>query len=555
MQREIMVISKEPPPLSGEVRVTGRCYVLKGTLIIIADEIHPVGIDVDLDTHKRELLELCPYATNDIDVLEDFMLSKARDYAAHVTKIYGRPELHIITDLVYHSALRFRHGGLLRRGWLDANMIGKTRSGKSGTTYSLMRHFGLGEYASCMENVSRSGLTMGAISSGKSGRFRVRPGLFPRLHRKLLILDEFHHMVEKSGKSVMTHLQSARDRGVITGIKVYGNVDMPAAVRLITISNYVGGNRDTHRFLAQHIAKLYELPEVLARLDLAFGVDEEAPDDDLTGVEHVWHPALSQCLVQRSWAMDPDHVHIRDDASELAMREIERMAKIYAEEVPLFTKFDKFYCLLRIAIAVANASFSHPRGRPMECEVRAVHVQYAVRLLELCYHSIGYDEMSSVLIKKRELANPFEVEAQLTVKLGLHDARTAAVTLSSLSERQDRKVVLSHTGLDIAESERWVGRMLRLGALEIGRDGYQVFVQPTTGGAKLLKNLIYAAENYENVYEMRWRAVAQWFNQTNDRKEGPSGMFPMNLDLKYLIPELKDADRDGGGKVVPFGSH
>jgi hypothetical protein len=45
-----------------------------------------------------------------------------RDFATHVTKIVGRPEMHAMMDLVFHSLLQWKFGGqFIHRGWLEGS--------------------------------------------------------------------------------------------------------------------------------------------------------------------------------------------------------------------------------------------------------------------------------------------------------------------------------------------------------------------------------------------------------------------------------------------------
>jgi hypothetical protein len=76
--------------------------------------------------------------------------SISKSLAEHVTHIHGRPEMHALMDLTFHSVLSFKFAGeLVNRGWLEGLVIGDTRTGKSLAAERLVRHFGGGEIISC----------------------------------------------------------------------------------------------------------------------------------------------------------------------------------------------------------------------------------------------------------------------------------------------------------------------------------------------------------------------------------------------------------------------
>ena len=200
-------------------------------------------------------------------------------------------------------------------------------------------------------------MTVGGAENGS----RMRPGLFPKNHRKMILLDEFHHMTNgPRDQNVMVHLQSARDEGKVSALKVYGDLKLQAAVRLITVGNYANRRRRTFQYLCQHLLLFYGVPEALSRMDFAWCVHEPVkmvPEE----VPHYWTPELARALILRAWALEPHQVHLADDAVAMAKQVAMEWDAIYAaDDLALHTGIEKHHSIIRIAIAIANICYAHP---------------------------------------------------------------------------------------------------------------------------------------------------------------------------------------------------
>ena len=92
------------------------------------------------------------------------------DFEDHVTHIWGRRDLLWALELAYHSVLRFNfENKSLRRGWVEALILGDTRVGKSESVMALINHFKAGEIVSG-ENLSFAGLVGGVNIVGNRKR-------------------------------------------------------------------------------------------------------------------------------------------------------------------------------------------------------------------------------------------------------------------------------------------------------------------------------------------------------------------------------------------------
>lgn len=528
----IDVISMERPSLSGSIGITGYAHHTEKSVGVLAIKLEQLDKpDVDLETFHQDLLQMTPWNSNDKDTIDRYIETVVADYSQNITKIYGRPELHIGTLLVAHSALWYELEGQRFRGWLDVCFFGGTRLGKSATVKNLFRFWRLGEAFTCMDNFSRAGLTVGGAENGS----KMKPGLWPKNNRKMLFLDEFHHM-EAGNQNVMVHLQSARDEGKVSALKVYGDLKLPAAVRLIVAGNWAKRMRSSFQFACQHLQALYGVPESLSRMDFAWCVDEQVKMEKCE-VPHLWTSDLSRALILRAWSMEPHQIHIDPELVDLAKKTAVEWDSLYAaEDLPLHTGLEKFHSIIRIAIAIANKCYSHPQGKEAECLVRQAHVEWAIAWLVHCWANVQYDEFSERRISARTLTQPWQVEAALTIQLDLADADHAAVILSRLTEantpRSLQALIIGSGAIEEPRHySRWLQSMMRMGAIfEKSENQFHTNYLPTEGALKILHGLINLARDNPEAYGQRVSALQRWANSPESMTRDNS-MFAADPDL------------------------
>lgn len=554
--RELIVISEQAPTLSGDIRVHGTVYHHKKSMVVHAGELEMIESQkVDLQQFAGDLQQICPWETNDHEELDDYMTKRANDLAANVTHIYGRRQLHIAADMLPHSCLWMNVDHHVRRGWLDIGTVGDTSTGKSMTFTHLFNYHGLGKIHACMENVSRAGLTMGGVTGEKT---KVKPGLFPRSHKKMLVLDEFHIMVEEGSENPMLHLQSARDLGHVGGVKIYGSRQLPSAVRLATISNWAHGRPDSFKFPCEHLLYLYGKPEALRRLDYGIVVMGEPEETEVIEAPHQWTRELMQALILRAWQQDTSQVRIDDAALKFARKKVQEWGTFYADELPLFTGAEKTYSMLRIAVAVANMSFSRAKDDIYSCHVREAHVRWAANWLTEVWEASRYEAYSHSQISKREVKQPFHVEAHFTVKLGVTDAHQALRLLDNFFGLLTMQEIAAYVGKDHYEATKWASELVRLGALEKTRaaNGYNVEWRLTKGAHLLLKNLLVLASEFEHEFAWRVNRLGTWF--MGGAREDPD-MMTLTTPTEHLRHEWEtnghgETDIHSGpwGKTTPL---
>lgn len=548
--RALTVVSHDLPPLSGSCEVEGTVYAVGKSSMLFATRIRALERELpNLQDHGVTLRKLCPTDTNSLQHLDDYLRFRAADLAANVTRIYGREDIHLALELTFHSALWFDWRGRRRRGWLDCMVIGDTRTGKSAAASGYINHLGLGYHQTVMDNYSRAGLTLGL--TGTRDGLRMRPGLWPRQHGKAMVIDEVHHMVASGShkEHLFTFLQSARDQGRVEGVKIYGSQQLPAAVRTMCIANWWQSMRTSFNYPIEHLRRIYGPPECLSRLDFAvpvlFRLDDARPEE----VEHVWTRELMRVLTLRAWAQEPEHIAIDEKAEAYADQVIAEWADLYHEDLPLYTRKEKAVSLLRMAIAVANLSFSAPVGMPMTCHVRKVHVEWAAEWMRQQFHLLGYDAWSERRLQSVRVHSPWELEALLAASQNIEHPQQAIALLNQLFGNVTPQLIDSLYILDAGRG-RAAQLMLRYGMFEVHRDGDRHSYVLTEGGSRFLQNMIDLAENHPEHFARRARALRYWWMNSCRDKHNITGS-PLNTPLEVLHHEWNaaDADSDGGASI------
>ena len=538
-QRSLHVFSSDAPSLSGEMEVEGICYPnARGNgVVMLATSVKALDkSEIDLGPVIHDLLDECPAHTDRVEDIDAYLMKRARDFSYNVTKIHGRHEIQIAHDLLMHSVRRASLYGATQRAWLDICVYGDTRSGKSLTFRRMFDFHGMGIHHTAVSNISRAGLLMGA---GKDGM--LKPGLMPRCNGKAMMLDEWHFLVQNCiSEHPMSWMQSARDDGVASGVKIYGNRDLPAEVRLVTVANWMRNKRRVFEFDCEHLGALYGAPETLARLDFGLSVAGPPSQHHLDPVKQFWNRDRTRALLMRAWSMDASQVVIDDAAAELAKQFCRDWQDRYdSEQLPLFTPEEKAHSILRIAIAVANVCFSHPRNDPYSVHVRKVHVEWAANWLVHTWTLSGYDTYSQKRKDKQRVIKIFEAERRLTIDMSLQDPIIAESKLNLLLTPFAANEALTVSGQpDHNLAANWLSRAVALHIFERVRapNAYNVQYQLTTGGAQLVHNLIRLATTDEAGWIARAEVLQRWSSGSRD---DPS-LVPMNAEAWELFSDGPD---------------
>lgn len=404
-------------------------------------------------------------------------LAKARkiadDIASHVTHIYGRPEMHAMMDLVWHSALAFDFAGKrIHRGWLEGLVVGDTRTGKSEAATRLTRHYGAGEIVSC-ESASFAGIIGGLQQFGASKEWAVTWGVVPINDRRLVVLDEISGLTPED----IAAMSSVRSSGLAELSKIQQERTY-ARTRLLWLGNPRNGKMSDYTYGVQSIAPLVGNPEDIARFDLAMSL--RAGDVPASEINRL-HAATRQrydstscrLLVRWVWSRTPEQIKWSDAATKDVFDAANDMGSRYIEDPPLIQAANVREKIARVAVALAARTFStDAKG---DCiMVKSVHVKDAVFFIDRLYNlpGFGYGERSRELLGDRKAArkNTKQMRMYLERKPGLAKFLRGAGKF----RRQDLEEILNvdREQANAIISTLWDNRMIR----KLKGD---VFVEPT----------------------------------------------------------------------------
>jgi hypothetical protein len=548
--RTVEILSDVAPPLSGELLVRGWLYMSANGLtpVLMCDHLEADDkVVVPLEPHRVALLAEVPSGEVTVEAIDRFLDRWANDVANHTTHVYGRRDMHVALGLTMHSALWMDVGGARRRAWIDCCLIGATRTGKSAAGRAYVKAL-FGQHFTPMGNFSRPGLTIGTISI--NGQSKSKPGVFPRNHGKLVILDEAHLMVQDNATQggLFPMLQGARDIGKVEAAKISGSMMLSAAVRLVSIANWLDGSKNSFATPAQHLLALYGTPESLARLDFGLPIDEIEAGFGPEDVENVWTQERQRAVAIRAWHLDPSQIVFDEDALEEARNLCTKVWKDrYSEELPLFTEKEKVYSVLRIAIAIANMTLSSTEIGLATCHVKLVHVQWAARWLEHTWKLLDYEKVSRNVKVALEPKTMWRLEAMLTVRLGLTDPMAATFTIGRMFGLLSRAELQALTGMQFTEFDKWVTDLVRVGALDVIRPkgnsafGSQLALRFTKAAIEVIQQLLKIAEQAPEIWALRLSKLQMWnTGGSGVVRDAPDGLLPIDAPIEmHLNDQLR----------------
>lgn len=386
----------------------------------------------------------------------------------NVTKIVGRPEVHTVVDLAFHSLPEFVfNGDLVARGMLDVLLIGDTRTGKNQVVEGLMNYYGLGEIASG-ENCSFAGLVGGCESIGR--KFAVRWGVIPRNHGRLVTIDESSALsLDDFGK-----LSRVRSEGIAEITKIVSERTV-AKARLIWLSNPRGGKPlSSFSYGVESIRELVGQQEDVARFDIAIAV--AASEVDSSAINTVKRAADDENdsskfpaedmrnLILWAWSRTKEQVMFDPEAERECLNKAMELGVKYSPEIPLIQAENARIKISKIAAAVAARLFSSDESGEI-LVVRRCHVEYAVELITKLYdrHSMAYDLFSARAHQRTRLDDRLELELS-TLLNELGDSREDAMRAIRSSNTITKRHLAEHLGDDATASE-FMRQLIRLDCL------------------------------------------------------------------------------------------
>lgn len=393
----------------------------------------------------------------------------AEEFSKHFTHILGRNDLHIAVDLVFHSPLSFIFDGTkVRKGWLDALILGDTRTGKGFVAEGMANHYGVGEMVSA-EMVSIAGL-LGGIS--KVGDHNVLTwGKIPLNNKRLVIIDEASNLEVRD----IGRMSRIRSEGVLEITKIITD-KTSAQTRLIWLSNPRPPIQGKPKVMKEYTFGINAVPELIgnaedvARFDYVLTVargevhssliNKAKSTDDLHAARYT--PELCRKLIVWVWSRKAKDIVFADDVVEYTMKAAHDLGKTFSSSICLIQAEDVRFKLARIACAAAGRTFSTDDGEHLI--VRKEHVEFAYNFLHHIYSkpSCGYAQLSLAERERSTLSDPQTV---LVCLQQVGDLFSHLVNGLLEQQQISARDMCDYAGVDIYQARSIVSELVRLRAI------------------------------------------------------------------------------------------
>jgi len=334
----------------------------------------------------------------------------AHDLVSNITLMFGREDLVMVSDLVFHSVISFPfRNEMIDKGWTEAIILGDTRSGKSKTLERLHKHYRCGEFVTG-EDVTKAGLVGGMQQVGN--RWIITWGRYVRQNREQCTIDEVQNLeiddiadmsgLRSSGIAEITKIHQSRTEAKVRSIWL-GN---PRSNRfmntyshgIIAIKDLIGKLDDIARFDLAVICSTDEIPE------------EEYNKPDRNKVEHKYTSDLCHDLIMWAWSRKPEHVKFENGSDIKVLETADKLGKRYSPQIPLVNISEMRVKVARLAVAAACRVFSTDNGHNVI--VLPEHVEFIKEFIIHLYDSptMGYDIFTRVKSGENMLENTEEIE-------------------------------------------------------------------------------------------------------------------------------------------------
>ena len=456
---------------------TNRSYVMYGKALSnpktqksvhLIDEAVPSQNSIETFEMTPERYErLKVFQTDNVKSKFDEIYS---DLERNVTKVYGRRDIHVGVDLIYHSVLNFKlESRVEKRGWVEGLVLGDTRTGKSETVLRLYNHYRLGEFLTA-ENSSFAGLVGGMQKNGRDG-WIITWGKIPLNDKRLVIIDEMSGLREQE----IELMSGIRSSGVAEITKIQTEKTL-ARTRLLWVSNDRDGKGlGKYSYGTDALVRLVGKNEDISRFEFVVTASsDEVPMDvintresERAKIPHVYTSDLCRELIAWSWSRKLEDIIFLPETVDALYLHAKQMGSQYSSKVPLVESANQRIKLARLSVAVACRVFSTTDGENVI--VKPEHVQYARDYLDELYakKSLGYREFS--LIEKQYERRMKRNRTKVTEMLDR--VEDIAEVLSQMQIITDRELE-TMLGIDISTARQYIKELMRYGMLTKDRHGW-----------------------------------------------------------------------------------
>lgn len=290
-------------------------------------------------------------------------------------------------DMCYNSVKEFNYGNQKRvKGFIDCLIIGESRVGKSDTAKRLQAAYGLGAFISLAGAAATIPGIVGGSVQDAMGRRATRAGVIPRNHGGLVCFEE----LAKSERDLLKSLTDIRSSGLARITRVSGSLELPAALRMCTLTNVRPmGNGETRPINAyssgvEIVKDLVGTAEDIARYDYVYVQGDDGVESDPLYVAPEPLPAESlRDAIRWTWSRKADQIIWADGTEILLSQKAKELNHIYPLHIKLFgTECWKKLCRLACAAAAYTISTDEQFENLI---ITKEHVEWAANYLRGIY--------------------------------------------------------------------------------------------------------------------------------------------------------------------------
>jgi hypothetical protein len=338
------------------------------------------------------------------------------DYEANVTRIYQRRDLHLATDLGFHSPLILSFDEREVKGWTEVLIMGDSGQGKTECVQGLGKHYNVGEWVSC-KNASPAGLLGGLEQLGT--RWFIQWGVIPTHDKRLVILEE----LKGASHEVISKLTDMRSSGVALIDKIEKR-KTHARTRLIGLSNTRSGRAlSDFSFGVEAVVELVGALEDVRRFDFVYLVASSQVDPDFINraikdrpqVVHRHTAELSRRVVMWAWTRTADQIIFTAESTKCILDSANELCEKYTDAVPIVDRGSMRLKLARLSAALAARTFSSANEDNCKIVVRPCHAQYIASFLDRIYSSsvFGYHDFTRAIKSADAIIQPEMVQQKI----------------------------------------------------------------------------------------------------------------------------------------------
>lgn len=369
--------------------------------------------------------------------------------------VEARKEVSWATDLFYHTPLQFKLGKRVERAYLDAMVIGDPRTMKSATAKAMREMYELGTVTS-LKTATVAGL-LGGSDKVNGGGYKTKIGLIPQSHRGAIVMEEF----SGGGRDMVSQLTEVRSSNRVRITRVNGTTDVPAMVRMLSISNPVTKDGISYG-LRQYpsgvkvILDLIGASEDIARYDFFLLVDE--PEHYTSPLDMFdREPFEKDSYMNRIrwiWSRNAEQVEITRELAEHVVKCAEALNKRYDCHIKLFGA-EAWKKVIRVAIACAGMTVSTD-SEFERIVVTKEHVDWACNFLRNIYDNPLF-KLKEYVDNERSYNRCEERDiAALQNIFGFHAAALLQMEISTELTQKQLQLV---SGLDNKDFSKFVGQL------------------------------------------------------------------------------------------------